>query len=100
MQTGALFAAGNAQPVLIGRYLLDWFRIVPRIDFNSQGYSPVKWPEYQDQDLAAPAGRKHRGQGARLAHGVTGLHCDAVVGRTVWMNRAPQPQAVLRHHQR
>jgi hypothetical protein len=54
MQTGALFAAGHAQLVFIGRYLLDWFRIVPRIDFNSQSYLPVKWPECQD--VAFPAG--------------------------------------------
>jgi len=46
IQTGALFAAGHAQLVFIGRYLPYWFRIVPRIDFNSQSYLPVKWPEY------------------------------------------------------
>jgi hypothetical protein len=46
MQTGALFAAGHAQLVFIGRYLPYWFRIVPRIDFNSQSYLPVKWREY------------------------------------------------------
>jgi hypothetical protein len=46
MQTGVL--------VFLGTYLIDWFRIVPRIGFNSQSYLPVKWPEYQD--LAFPAG--------------------------------------------
>jgi hypothetical protein len=46
----------DADPPLVffGRYLLDWFPIVPRIDFNPQSYLPVKWPEYQD--LAFPAG--------------------------------------------
>jgi hypothetical protein len=28
MQAGALFAAGHARLVFLGRYLLDWFRIV------------------------------------------------------------------------
>ena len=47
---------------------IDWFRIPPRIDFNSQSYLPVKWPEYQDLAFPADESPEVKEQGSHSGH--------------------------------
>lgn len=39
--------------VILGRHLIDWFRVVPRVDFNPLSYLPLRWPE--PEAIAFPA---------------------------------------------